>query len=235
LEFLDYDISFDIAASEFGYPETTAMGLLKRWRVNPIGIAIRNIITRQLGHFANTLALDFAEHVSPYYDSIFRFMDSRPMIPMIRLINIGRDFLKCGQGYEINRVVSAQKDAYKASVFAENEHLVQELTSHSSKDGYAMEAGLAAKATSSALASIVSYHKDTWSGDYKYDLEHTAKMASFSVAHSIYRIAHHDTSAGPEEIAELRESEMQWQLRRFVDCMEAVSQSKNWPDLGVTK
>jgi len=31
------------------------------------------------------------------------------------------------------------------------------------------------------------------------------------------------------------DAERDWQVRRFVDCMEAIGQGKEWPDLGVTK
>jgi hypothetical protein len=37
------------------------------------------------------------------------------------------------------------------------------------------------------------------------------------------------------EWQQAHDAESAWQLRRFIDCMEAIGQGKDWPDLGATQ
>lgn len=47
---------------------------------------------------------------------------------------------------------------------------------------------------------------------------------------------HHDPKPqSHKEVVEIQRKEAAWQIRRFVDCMEAVQAGKRWPPLGATK
>jgi hypothetical protein len=69
--FLDYNIVHDMAALEFGYPDTPALKLLQRWKSYPIDIVIDNV-----GLSKNQLVLiaaDWAEHVFPIFHERFKY------------------------------------------------------------------------------------------------------------------------------------------------------------------
>jgi hypothetical protein len=42
------------------------------------------------------------------------------------------------------------------------------------------------------------------------------------------------SDSGSPEWQQAYDAERAWQVRRFVDCMEAIGQGKDWPDIGVT-
>jgi hypothetical protein len=69
--FLDYNIIHDMAALEFGYPDTPALKLLQDWKSHPIDVVIDN-----LGLSKNQLVLlaaDWAEHVFPIFHERFKY------------------------------------------------------------------------------------------------------------------------------------------------------------------
>lgn len=204
LLFLDYDVQYDVVMAEFGEPETVAVMLLEEWKDDPL-----DVICRRLGLEKQPLiylAADWAEHVLPEFQDYDKD-DKRPE----EAIKIAR---KCAEEIgtpEEGKAIAATEAAHNARMAAEN---ARDWASRSAAASAATSAFWAAKA-----AAEIFYSKPQ-SIVYVSDAARAAQRAA-ARAH-----------AGRREAARL--AELAWQIRRFVDCMEAVQSGKPWPPLGAT-
>jgi hypothetical protein len=96
------------------------------------------------------------------------------------------------------------------------------------------QAAAAAAWTADANAAWEAAWAAAWTANAAW--EATGDAAARAAARAADAAAYHFSSDRySAEWHQARAAEIDWQVRRFVDCMEAISQGFDWPDLGVTK
>jgi hypothetical protein len=187
LIFLDYNITHDLAALEFGYPDTDATELYAEWQESPVGAICYNLGLDE--DTLGSLAADWAEHVLPIFENTHQ-KDKRPR----RAIEAARDFVA---GKIDRAVLEKAREAASEAAWA------------------AQAAAWAAGATWAAWAAQAASAQAATTA---------AKAAAWNASSNI----------GSAEWQQARVIETAWQVRRFVDCMEAIGQGFDWPDIKVT-
>ena len=227
LIFLNCNIEHDLAALEFGYPETEATEIYAEWQRDPSSALIRTLARDDVDNETMALlAIEFAEHVLPIYKRWHPEKSGpRDLLDASRGVLLGqvsyREFmslrrrLRLGDG-DSRRVIHRGEGAVRARMAA---HL--------------------------ASTAVVAAHKSTWSV-----AEHTYGTAF----HGQSAVAYDDcdqknlSPTGEEsgrgigwarfhpspEFQFASRAERAWQIRRFVDVMEAIGQGFDWPDIRVT-
>jgi hypothetical protein len=207
LIFLDYNITHDLAALEFGYPDTDATKFYAKWQERPVGAICYNLGLDK--DTLRSLAADWAEHVLPFFELEYP-EDKRPRLA----IEAARDFV----AGKIDR--DALDDAGMAARGATSRWPAQ----------MAEEAELAAGAAFWVTAKLASESaseaasESAWAAEAAWAAQEAAWAAG--AAWAAEAAARAETNRKAVETA--------WQVRRFVDCMEAIGQGFDWPDMKVT-
>jgi len=213
--FPGYDIQHDFAAHEFGYPETNAMKIYTRWQKMPIHVLVKNLIKRDDWKTMALLLIDWAEHVLPIFE---RSLDEllkktnhskyttpkQPFGPRLT-IELARDFL-------INARPEDPEFLNKRTALQHAEFEAEYWDTVARQNGFDAAAEAAAASKHAALTASRRQMFVT--------------MMSETVAQYAIEAAEHDSGHGAKEQA--------WQIRRFVDVMEAVGQDRPWPPMGAT-
>jgi hypothetical protein len=221
-EFLDYNLTHDQAALEFGYPETPAIELANAWVESPINIAIRHMIpyddTRIKG-----LALDFAEHVLVKCDSGIR---QRALLA--KLIDVGRKY-QSGGGYLQPGLLDAIQAAKEAVSKAYDEWKERR---------WPLESDYAAQAVRDALNVVWLEERRPLELYHAVALAENARIAvAYHQSHLIAPPGENfekDATVAPSMINEFKYAEMHWQIRRFIDVMNASQAGEDWPPIEAT-
>jgi hypothetical protein len=221
LIFLDYNITHDLAALEFGYPDTDATKLYAEWQRDPSSTLIRTLARDDVDNETMvSLAIEFAEHVLPIYKR-WHPKKSGP-----------RDLLDASRGFLLGQVPYAEFMSLRRRLRlgdGDSRRVIH-------RGEGAVRARMAAHLASTA---VVAAHKSTWSvAEYTYG-------AAF---HGQSAVAYDDcdqknlSPTGEEsgrgigwtrfdpspEFQWASQAERAWQIRRFVDCIEAIGQGLDW-------
>jgi hypothetical protein len=184
------------------------------WVESPINIAIRYMIpyddTRVKG-----LALDFAEHVLVECDSGIR---QRALLA--KLIDVGRKY-QSGGGHLQPELL----DAYQTA-----KETVDKAHVEWSGRRWPLESEYAAQTVRDALRVIEFEEHRPSELYYAVTLAETARIAVAPPGENFEK----DATVAPSMINELKYDEMRWQIRRFIDVMNASQAGENWPPIEAT-
>lgn len=214
LEFLDYNVTHDQAALEFGYPETNAVELLKKW--NDDALFVICVLTQIPINYIARLALDWAEHVADAY-AAYGYYDRGGADKLVSILNSARRQIGALEDEVANETILNLKVLQRGANEKLGEHPDQ-IARH------------AAHATWSALAVLPASNRisDTQGRRMASTAAEHARSTKAEYAHLVL------TERRFMENEEAKKKEELWQIRRFVDCMEAVGQGFDWPDMKVT-
>jgi hypothetical protein len=188
LIFLDYNITHDLAALEFDYPDTDATKFYAKWQLHPVSAICYNLSLDK--DTLRSLAADWAEHVLPFFELEYP-EDKRPRLA----IEAARDFV----------AGKIDRDALD-------------------------DAGMAARGATSRWPAQMAEEAELAAGAAFWV---TAKLASEAASEAASESAWAAEAAARAE-TNRKAVETAWQIRRFVDCMEAIGQGFDWPDIKVT-
>ena len=209
LEFLNYNIRHDQAAAEFGYPVTVAIELLDAWKRDATKVISRHG-SISMKHLA-LLALDWAEHVADAY-KVYGYDKRGGADRLVNILNSARHRIEPTgdnvSGENILNLETLARGAY------------DKIGEHPSE-----EAKYAARAT---------YHAIMVLPEFKRQDEPVARIVASSAAECARSTSLDYLYLVLTENEEAAKKEELWQIRRFVDCMEAVGQGFDWPDMKVT-
>jgi hypothetical protein len=206
------DFRYEQATAEFGFPETPAVQLHRFWTIYPINVIFDHFWQIDINSWL--LTADYAEHVLHFYEDEYP-EDSRPrsLVAAIRshaaLEADSKEFTQAlieNMAYDVwNRAWHSWRSMQRQALTA------HALTAHAYRLRPAVEAARAVRAAAA------------WSSR-----ANAAGVAADTVAYSI--------SLDPDspEWRVARDSETAWQVRRFVDVMEAIGQGLPWPPMGAT-
>jgi hypothetical protein len=207
LEFLDYDIEYDKACLEFKYPETSALKLLKTWDDNA-PLVISELMQIHINYIA-LLALDWAEHVADAY-VVYGHDKRGGADKLVSILNSTRHQISILEN-EVTKENILNLEALARGAYSK-------IGEHPSE-----EAKYAARATYHAIMVLI---KSKRYANPRAEASSVAACAKSTNLEYLYLVLMEDEQAAKKE--EL------WQIRRFVDCMEAVGQGFDWPDMKVT-
>lgn len=210
ISILDHNVEYDATMVEFGEPESAALGFHRYWYSDPAS-AIAWYTEFDFKTIIR-LAADWAEHALPVFEEYHH--------------NKGKAYT----GFPRNALDSARAYAdhdfdldFRKIVFNMESKIHEMLTWQFYKPGYG-----ALRAVYNVLNS--SQAQDVWAT--RNNVEIVADAASTAVASNFPRdLGDFD----PKIDEEIFEQEQAWQVRRFVDCMEAMQAGRPWPPLGATK
>jgi len=221
LEFLDHDIQFDQAAHEFGYPETLAMELLKAWNDSPATIIIK-YITHLYDTVIDGLILDFFEHVIP----------NRSIT--IEQQNILAKLLKTGRSFQSLNIKDVPLEL----------QLAMEIATQGADSAYTrwkeheapLESDYAAQTIRDALRVIALETYRPCKIYYAVAAAETARICmAYYRYHIIYPSDHFEHEAVSHSmINNFKNNEECWQVRRFIDIINAHQAGRDWPSVGAT-
>jgi hypothetical protein len=222
LEFLDHDIEYDEACLEFNYPKTPALELADAWVENPVNIALRHMIPRDDTRIKG-LTLDFAEHVVSELGPALKQYEL-----LIELLRVGRKFQSGGGHLQPDLL-----DAFQTAKEAANKAYIEW-----SERRWLLESDYAAKTVQDALRVVeLEEHRPS----ELYHAVNLAENARIAVAYHRSHLIKHpgenfekDLTIPISAIEELKYAEMHWQIRRFIDVMNASQAGKPWPPIGAT-
>jgi len=194
--------------------------MFNAWVEHPVNVAIRYMIpyddTRVKG-----LALDFAEHVLVECGA-----NIKQYALLTRLIGVGRRFQSGGGHLELLEAINEAKEA------------VDEAYNKWAGRHWPLESDYAAQAVRDALR-VVGFNEERPSEMY-YTVA-LAENARIAIAYhqSQTRIYPDGDLTNPEHIPlkhidSFKHAEMHWQIRRFIDVMNASQAGKRWPPIEAT-
>jgi len=247
LAFPNYDIEYDLSMVEFGEEETRAVALLFQWQ--DFGIAgPQQIISSylKLSEYERIMfGADCAEHVLWVFKE-YNKKDQRPekSIEAARFYanSIGTNRQKIAKSL----AVTASKGAIDSAQIAEDEEQkIIKADLNKRNLNKAREKSRVAKtildaasraATSAADASNAVSGKSWQSilGTWRYGpLWGVMDSALWSAA--VFASANLSRKQEGDAIHYGKLEELAWQVRRFVDCMEAMQSGGPWPPIKATK
>jgi hypothetical protein len=234
LFFLDYDINFDIAAQEFGYKMTEAAWLYQRWQADLLNALLHKIPDGVIDNKAVALmSVEYAERVLPIFE---------PHLPKDKraraLLVASRGLIEGAVDEE--HVKSLRRRFRSLGEFAEK-RVIRE-------DEGGVEAGLAAYHVAEiARSAIRELPVPNWFNTMQQKLLGIINSSQRAVAYEFCNAHGFETHSGiinqrtgmprfptSDEFQAAERSEAMWQVRRFVDVLEAIGQGRDWPDLKVT-
>jgi len=210
LSFLDYDIEYDLALREFGEEKTAAVRLVDKLDEEPIYFITTylNIPHRNMIY----LAADWAERVLWIFENEHP-KDKRPK----NAIQAARDFVdgkideeKLNTAWERAKRAELKADVAASSANTDQMARTGKMLSKGAMWAVAEAAGAATAVARGTLFGVV------------------AARAKYAVD-AYYREPYGRIKSIPAH------DELSWQIRRFVDCMEAVQAGEDWPDLKATE
>lgn len=211
LEFLDYDIEYDQAAAEFGYPVTVAMKLLEAWNLDPVEVIVKrmDMPIRYIAH----LAMDWAEHVSDAY-AVYGYDKRGGADKLVSILNSARRQIGLAEG-EISKYNLLNLQALVSGAYDKvGEH----------HDVAAKSAAWATRYALSVFPASESINDKEWAArDQAASAARNAIGAKAEYVNLVWVVDE-----------EKEKAETLWQIRRLVDCMEAVGQGFDWPDMKAT-
>ena len=232
LVFLDHDISYDLAACEFGYKKTDSVYLHESWNDDPVGTLLvklsRNVIEEKT---IALIAIEWAEHVLP----IFEYWHSRSRRP--------RFLLKASKEFILGKMSYLDFQALR------RKH--NDLGSGYGSRQIGPQTGSILARLASYSASTVALYADK-SKSATFDMTHGVANLSHSASGYDFCLRNDLSTAGKpvhrvqglyggattfdrsQAIKDAEKVESNWQLRRFVDVMEALGQGLPWPPLEAT-
>jgi len=209
LIFPDHDIEYDISMEEFGEPETTQLILYKHWK--------REAPSTLCWYFEIDfktmilLAADWAEHSMHVYADYIHNKYEKGM-HLKSALEVVREYAKSDFDFKFKSIVF-QKDTY-----------VHQLVSYQ----FYAPARDAARAVWCVVNGSLAPGAD--------NARATLEIASDTAAQAV---GMYDPGLpqvfNPVTDPIKFEREQDWQIRRFVDVMEALQAGKTWPSLGATK
>ena len=211
MEFPGRDFRYELAMAEFSPPRTVAVRLYERWKKEPELVIFGHLELPDNSIVG--LAADFAEHVLQNYEK--HHDDNRLRIA----IESARKYVsgEMTDPYVLGNISWNAISAGFESEFTASDH--GRFAAHA--------AGAAANAASVLLRNAA---------DADFKSVGAAMIAALNakkfMAYSAC-IGFIDTNS--EEWKQAYQEESLWQIRRFVDCMEAVGQGLPWPLLEATK
>jgi hypothetical protein len=209
LEFLNYNITHDQAALEFGYPVTVAINLLEAW--NDDALFVICVLTQIPINYIARLALDWAEHVADAYTA-YGYYDRGGADKLVSILNSARRQIGALEDEVTNETILNLKVLQRGANEKLGEHPDQ-IARH------------AAHATWSALAVLPASNRISDTGGRRMASAAAERARSTKAEYIHLVLMENEEAAKKEEL---------WQIRRFVDCMEAVGQGFDWPDMKVT-
>lgn len=209
--FLDYDLEYDQAALEFGYPETDAVRLTRIWQSVPIRVVEENLVIP--GMVRMLVACDWVEHVLPIFEKrSVKFVRYKPRMIVETIRRSLVDAIKSGADLESKHPLWGTGGTL---VKLRDEAVSARLT-HSGYHGYAAEQ--------------VARGAEFLASGFDTSLEVSSSAAS---AFSWYDP---DPNIFPE--ADRRkpklEAEFLWQIRRLVDVFGAMQAGEPLPPMEAT-
>lgn len=210
--FPENDIEYELSMVEFGEEKTKAILLYEEWISTPMDVLCHNMFEAVGNRNIALIAADWAEHVLHFFETAFP-KDRRPRAAIKAI----RDFYS---GHYVPLDIKKTLNDVEA---AENEVENLNLTAY-----------LAAGAARTALSVLYfsEFRKRTMHA-VEYDIKWAATQTSWN-AFQAYAESFEPGASNLEHEA-AKKVERDWQIRRFVDCMEAVQSSKPWPPLKRTK
>ena len=216
LEFLDQDLQYDAAAVEFGYAQTPALKFKQEWDCNAPK-AIIDYIPLSFEHLV-LLGVDWAEHTIGVFpvDCLIEEGVLRKQAPFAESMELARKYARGGfEDNELRKTIF-RLESYIATLIREQ---------------HQEPARIAAR----ALWSILNA---TQAPDAFAAIENIRMVSEFSIKAASLKYKEVYREHGPNWVVTFdgfgHDYEMVWQVQRFVDCMEAIGQGKDWPDLGAT-
>lgn len=210
--FPENDIEYELSLAEFGEEKTTAILLYDEWIENPIGVLCHNLFDTIGSRNLALIAADWAEHVLHFFETAFP-KDRRPRAAIKAI----RDF------YSKHYIQADTKKTLNDVEAAENEAENLNITAY-----------LAAGAARTALYVLyLSERTNRTTHAVEYDIKWAGTQTSWNAFQAYAQSFQPGASDLEREAA--KKVERDWQIRRFVDCMEAVQAEKPWPPLKVTK
>jgi len=228
LVFPDHDIAHDLAACEFGYPKTDAVYLYESWKDDPVGALLVQLSRNNIDEKTIALiAIEWAKHVLP----IFERMNPKSRRPRI-LLDASKSFLDGTMShFSFKHLRTRLKDlgaGYGSrNIGPQTGSVLARLASHGASKA-AILASKSATATFDIAHGVANLSRNA--AGYDFCVSNNVSTAG-SIISRLGGAFLFDISQALKD-AEKRESD--WQIRRFVDVVEAVSQGLDWPDIAVT-
>jgi len=208
IEFPGRNLQHEQAMAEFTDSESAVLRFYNLWKESPTKVIFENLELPE--NSIPRLAADYAEHILYLYENKYRG-DLRPR----NAINAARKFV----AGEIDRP-TLEKAAWVAEAAA-------------GRKAAGAAAAWVAEAAADSAAAAAAWAAARVAVDAADAVE--AAWAAGAAARAAWAAAYNVSSeADSPEWQQARDVEVAWQIRRFVDVMEAIGQGFDWPDMKVT-
>lgn len=232
LKFIDYDLDYDLSLVEFGEPETNALYLLNSWKFNPITCIIFYFGLSK--YEMVMLATDWAEHVLPIFRR-YRKKDSRPR-DAVRAARKCMELMGSPQG-----AVAITEASDAVSAVTEVSSRLAALTPTMRKTAWKAEAARSVARAAAWVAKAALDAAGAQSGFvipefYRTSVTNALQEVSSEACNAVESAKiSTDLEASDGELVRVRQEEISWQVRRFVDVIEATRAGKPWPPLDISE
>jgi hypothetical protein len=212
IEFPGRNLQHEQAMAEFTDSESAVLQLYGRWKKLPTDAILDHLELPE--DSIPRLVADYAEHVLHFYEEVHQG-DHRPRdaIEAARKFVAGEVDLvtmtKAGEAARASRAVLESPAAWNAVEVTWNAVKVADWAARAAPGSWAAEAVI------SEAKSAVKNAKD-------------AVACHASPGRTLLQ------RGSRLEWQQAHNAEVAWQVRRFVDCMEALGQGFDWPDIKVT-
>jgi len=209
--FLDYNLTHDLAALEFGYPETNATKLAEAWESEPMKVVNDNLVIPTMMRLV--AACDWTAHVLPIFE------ERAPK----RVQNKLEMVVTAVRRHLLAAIDSGAKPQGGLGLWGDNRTMDKlrqaAMSAKRSLDGYF---GYAAELVAQCAVFLAAAY------DTSRDISWNA-AAAFSWYDS-------DSRVFPDALLRnaRREEESAWQVRRLVDVIEALEAGRPLPPLEAT-
>lgn len=213
LLFPNVDIEYDLAMAEFGEPKTPEIDLYEKWKKCDASVIVRNLFNID----SNTLVLlaaDCAEHVLHLFESYSHGnMRARYALESIR-------YFVGSEAMDLTKNILSPGDI-RGTLLS----MWTEISKDTRAPAYAAAKALqsVARATAGAELQLIQV-ASAWQEEVVESLLAARTAAGYQAS----------VKVSSKEFVLAAEAERLWQIRRFVDIMEADRAKKPWPPLRVT-
>ena len=210
IEFPERDFQYEQAMAEFAPPGPASVQLYELWKKSPVNVICENLELPENSHVL--LAADYAEHVLYIYEDKYPG-DLHPR----KAIKATRKFTR-GE-IDLSTLEKAREAAREAAWAAEVAARAAAREAAWAAEVAARAAAWAVARAARAAARAAEAAEAAWAA---------ARTAAWAAAYNI------SSDTDYVEWQQARDAEVAWQVRRFVDVMEAVGQGLPWPPIEAT-
>jgi hypothetical protein len=216
IEFPGRNLQHEQAMAEFTDSESAVMKLYDMWKESPTKVIFENLELPE--NSVPRLAADYAEHVQHLYEREYE-KDRRI-----------RDVIEATRKFVAGEIDELALEKARAAALAAEVAAEAAWVAALAAGGWAaVETAARAAASTSARAAVWAAVMAAGVGVAEHAVASTsARAAAWAAA---YSVSSDDYSPKWHRAFDI---ERAWQIRRFVDAMEAIGQGFDWPDIKVT-